>query len=168
MQDMMAEWKWATVQDGDNQPPQHTHTDMLTRICTNRLIQNIPRNLVIHNITALIIKTQCRGQGPGAESMPSSMRADGMYNFMTDARIHTEMQGHFNIHRKKKERKKITTRSRKRMRVHLLTGQSGRTRDVCTLIAAYSQNANLALQMCASLNSHTAMPLFKKSGVLWI
>lgn len=34
--------------------------------------------------------------------MPSSMRADGMYNFMTDARIHRGTQGHFNIHRQKK------------------------------------------------------------------
>lgn len=34
--------------------------------------------------------------------MPSSMRADGMYNFMTDACIHRGAPGHFNIQRQKK------------------------------------------------------------------
>lgn len=44
--------------------------------------------------------------------MPSSMRADGMYNFMTDARIHGGVrgagaQGHFNIRWQKKERPRL-------------------------------------------------------------
>lgn len=56
----------------------------------------------------------------------------------------------------------MTTGPRKKPRVHLLTGQSGKTRDVCSLIAAHSQNANLALQMCAALNSHAAAALFRK------
>lgn len=34
-----------------------------------------------------------------------------MYNFMTDARIHTEMQGHFNILKKRKKEKKKNYKS---------------------------------------------------------
>lgn len=35
------------------------------------------------------------------------MRADGMYNFMTDARIHRGTQGHFNIRRQKKQHENL-------------------------------------------------------------
>lgn len=52
----------------------HTHT-------YTRLIRSIPRNLVIYNITALIIKIgRC---SPGSALL--SMRADAKFNSSTDA-----------------------------------------------------------------------------------
>lgn len=39
--------------------------------------------------------------------------------------------------------------------------QERKTRDVCSLIATHSQNANPALQMCIALNSHVPTELFR-------
>lgn len=92
----------------------------------------MPRNLVIYNITAT--RNQDSAPPPGSESMPSSMRADGMFNFTTDARVRAGMQGHLNSRHIKTETK-ITTRPWKRA-----SEQERKTRGVCSLTSTNSQN----------------------------
>lgn len=63
------------------------------RICASRLIRNIQREpQVICNITESTIKIERRRSAlRRAMSMPSSMRTDGMYNFMTDVLVHVRV-----------------------------------------------------------------------------
>lgn len=80
--------------------------------------------------------------------MPSSMRADGMYNFMTDAHIHRGTQGHFNIHRQKN----TTTYPRKEMHTQLLTGK--RRQLQMKYVKCLFTDIHIYTNMCLSFNTN--------------
>lgn len=78
-----------------------------------------------------------------------------MFNFMTDACIHTEMQGHFNIHPRKE-----------RINYNLPLEESPRPfiraiNERCLFSESIHSYTNLALQFCIALNRQVHTELLR-------
>lgn len=152
-------------------PPQRTHAQTQTHTHRNRLIRNVPRNLVIYNITALIIKIQ-----PGSAAPSQCPVQWGLMECLISWQMHAFRQKCkviLTFTPKKKE--KITLRPGKRTQIHLLTSKSGKREIHCLLIATHSWNTNPALQLCVTLNGQVCTELWlcrylaiQKYGFLWI
>lgn len=94
---MYAEWDGGmemSVQDGACRKRMGGGGTHLHKLITPKTFRGISSCLQYHRV-----HNQDSPPSPsptGSESTPSSMRADGLYNFMTDAGIHKGMMGHFN------------------------------------------------------------------------